>query len=96
MDKIELRAAQRFLDNNGVPQEKPKPPPRSWLVGYGPFVMPEGELDAKPSIQPPYPKTWPYDTYYLEEYLQSGHIIRRYCVKTEDNRWLELVNANIA
>ncbi len=94
MDKIELRTAQRFLDNKGVPTEKPKPPAKSWVIHLGPFDFPDEEFDATFAIGPP--KTWPYDTCAQREWLPSGFELHHWCVQTEDGRWLKLIDHEIS
>jgi hypothetical protein len=92
MEKIELRAAQRFIDNKGVPQEKPKPPDKSWICCYGPYEMPDVEFDACLSVSLPNSKTCLPGVYYSVESFVKGSERPRWSAQTEDGRWLELID----
>ncbi len=97
MEKIELRAAQRFIDRGCRPPDTPKYPPKAWCMLLGTFDLPDEELDAKRVIcSPPHSTTWPYDNVAFRIYHPNGDESDHYCVKTVDGSWLELVDPEIA
>jgi hypothetical protein len=96
MSGLELRAAQRFIDNKGQPQEKPKPPPRIWSQPLGEFHPPDGEIDARllcPS--PPFGGTWPFATMAFRMIHPDNAETDHYCFQVDDGRWLELIDPDV-
>ena len=92
-DSIELRAAQRFIDNKGQPPEKPKPPPKAWTYCLGPIDFPGGEYDAR-EVSFSTHAHYPYDTALIVMDYPDGRVVEHPLMKTEDGRWLEILDGD--